>query len=54
MDRRALLALAGGWLVAPRLVRAWPAPAPLQRLRLANAHTGESFDGPFRDDTGPI
>ena len=54
MDRRALLALAGGWLVAPRPVQAWPAPAPLRRLRLANAHTGESFDGPFRDDTGPI
>ena len=27
---------------------------PLRRLRLANAHTGESFDGPFRDDVGPI
>lgn len=27
---------------------------PLQRLRLVNAHSGETFDGPFRDDTGPI
>ena len=27
---------------------------PLRRLRLANTHTGETFDGPFRDDTGPI
>src|SRR5256714_7024273 len=25
-----------------------------RRLRLVNAHTGESFDGPFRDDVGPI
>src|SRR5947208_11664119 len=54
MDRRVFLAFAGGWLAAPRPARAWPAPAPLRRLRLANAHTGESFDGPFRDDVGPI
>src|SRR5690349_12478352 len=27
---------------------------PLRRLRLANTHTGEAFDGPFRDDIGPI
>ena len=38
----------------PRLARALPGPAPLRRLRLANVHTGETFDGPFRDDTGPI
>src|SRR5438477_6133832 len=25
-----------------------------RRLRLVNAHTGETFDGPFRDDIGPI
>ena len=30
------------------------APTPLRRLRLTNAHTGESFDGPYRDDLGPI
>ena len=28
-------------------------PAP-RRLRLANAHTGESFEGAYRDDQGPI
>jgi uncharacterized protein YcbK (DUF882 family) len=28
--------------------------APLRRLRLVNAHTGETFDGPFRDDIGPL
>src|ERR1700686_3988981 len=39
MDRRLFLALA--------------TPA-LARLRLFNAHTGESFDGPYRDDLGPI
>src|SRR3977135_3603131 len=44
----------GGVVAAPRPVQAWPASPPLRRLRLANAHTGESFDGPFRDDVGPI
>jgi uncharacterized protein YcbK (DUF882 family) len=41
-------------VAAPRPSVAWPAVAPLRRLRLLNAHTGESFDGPFRDDIGPI
>src|SRR5436309_8404481 len=54
MDRRLFLALAGGLLATPRSVRAWPAPVPLRRLVLANAHTGETFDGPYRDDIGPI
>jgi len=27
---------------------------PLRRLHLVNAHTGETFDGPFRDDIGPL
>ena len=35
-------------------MRAAPAVAPLRRLRLVNAHTRETFDGPFRDDIGPI
>ncbi|MGH7052938.1 MAG: YcbK family protein [Stellaceae bacterium] len=35
--------------------RAVPAPAPkLPRLHLFNPHTGESFNGPYRDATGPI
>lgn len=54
MYRRGFLALTGVFLAAPRPVLAWPAPAPLRRLRLSNAHTGETFDGPFRDDLGPI
>jgi uncharacterized protein YcbK (DUF882 family) len=42
-------------LATPRLARAVPtAPAGLRRLKLFNAHTGESFDGPYRDDQGPI
>jgi uncharacterized protein YcbK (DUF882 family) len=28
--------------------------APLRRLQLVNANNGETFDGPFRDDIGPI
>jgi uncharacterized protein YcbK (DUF882 family) len=54
MDRRRFLALAGGLLTMPRPLRALPALAPLRRLRLVNAHTRETFDGPFRDDVGPI
>ena len=59
MDRRRFLALASGaaasgGLVLPQPARAAPAPVPLRRLRLSNAHTGENFDGPFRDDAGPI
>src|ERR1044071_6412746 len=54
MHRRRFLAIVGGLLAAPRPSAAWPAVAPLRRLRLVNAHTGENFDGPFRDDIGPI
>src|SRR5712675_2942955 len=54
MDRRLFLTLASGLLTTPRPMLAWPAVMPLRRLLLVNAHTGETFDGPFRDDTGPI
>ncbi len=54
MDRRLFLALAGGLLATAGPVCASPAPPPLRRVRLVNAHTGESFDGPYRDDLGPI
>lgn len=55
MDRRFLLALLGGALAAPPAVRAAPAPLPsLRRLKLVNAHTGETFDGAYRTDKGPI
>jgi len=40
----------GGALAGPGA----PRPAVGRRLNLVNAHTGESFSGPYRDDKGPI
>jgi uncharacterized protein YcbK (DUF882 family) len=54
MDRRLFLALATGLLAMPRQARAVPAAPALRRLSLFNVHTGESFDGPYRDALGPI
>src|SRR5215469_3514829 len=55
MNRRlflSMLAAAAGW--AP-IARAVPRPPnALRRLRLANPHTGETFEGSYRDDKGPI
>jgi uncharacterized protein YcbK (DUF882 family) len=53
MDRRLFLAMAGGLLASPGAARAVPA-AGLRRLKLYNSNTRESFDGPYRDDAGPI
>jgi uncharacterized protein YcbK (DUF882 family) len=41
-------------LFTPHLAQASARLIPLWRLRLVNAHTGETFDGPFRDDVGPL
>ena len=54
MDRRLFLALATGLLATPWQARAVPTAPALRRLNLVNAHTGEAFDGPFRDNDGPI
>jgi uncharacterized protein YcbK (DUF882 family) len=55
MQRRSFLALAAGVAAAPpSLARAWTLPQQLRRLDLVNAHTGETFKGPYRDDGGPI
>jgi len=53
MDRRLFLAMTGGLLASAVPARALPAPG-LHRLKLYNAHTRESFDGPYRDGAGPI
>ena len=55
MDRRVLLSLLSAALATPAATRAAPAPPPdPRRLRLVNAHTGESFSGAYRDAAGPI
>src|SRR6516164_1805333 len=55
MNRRLFLSLIAGCAAWPSMVRAVPRPAlALRRLRLANAHTGETFDGAYRNDNGPI
>src|SRR5689334_5933023 len=56
MDRRSFLSLMTGFAAA------WPSvahavarpPMALRRLRLVNCHTGETFDGAYRNDQGPI
>jgi uncharacterized protein YcbK (DUF882 family) len=57
LSRRTLLG-AVGWaaLAGPaRAVVRPPAPAPgARRLKLVNAHTNETFDGPYRSADGPI
>jgi uncharacterized protein YcbK (DUF882 family) len=54
MDRRAFLSLLSAVLAVPGVARAEPALPKLRRLKLVNAHTGETFSGPYRDDNGPI
>lgn len=54
MDRRVFLSLLSAALVAPVAARAAIAASAPARLKLVNAHTGERFDGPYRDATGPI
>ncbi len=55
MDRRLLLSIIAGTVALPGAVRAAPiAPPSPSRLRLTNTHTGETFDGPYRDGNGPI
>jgi uncharacterized protein YcbK (DUF882 family) len=55
MNRRRLLSIIAGTVVLPGVAHALPEPPPgPRRLRLTNPHTGESFDGAYRDDDGPI
>lgn len=54
MDRRVFLSLLSAALAAPVTARAEPVLPTLRRLKLVNAHTGETFNGPYRDDGGPI
>jgi uncharacterized protein YcbK (DUF882 family) len=54
MNRRSLLVIAAAGIAAARTAKALPRPPPLWRLKLVNAHTGETFNGAYRDDKGPI
>ena len=54
MDRRLFLSPAAGWAAWPRTARAVARPPALRRLRLVNAHTGETFEGTYRNDKEPI
>ena len=54
MNRRRLLSVIAGCVALPVAARAVPRPPAPYRLRLTNAHTGETFDGAYRDDNGPI
>ena len=54
MDRRLFLSLATGWAAWPRKARAIARPPGLCRVRLFNVHTGETFEGAYRNEKGPI
>jgi len=54
MDRRLFLSLATGWAAWPRKARAVARPPALCRVRLFNVHTGETFEGTYRNEKGPI
>ena len=53
MNRRLFLSLIAGTLALPGMAPALPMPVT-RRLRLLNGHTGETFDGAYRDAKGPI
>src|SRR5438132_322295 len=54
MNRRRFLRFAVGLAAWPSAARAVARPPALRRLRLTNIHTGETFEGTYRNDTGPI
>ena len=52
IGRRELLTATGLAIIMRGVAMAEPSLA--RRLKLKNAHTGETFDGPYRDEEGPI
>jgi uncharacterized protein YcbK (DUF882 family) len=52
LKRRDLLAGCGVLVLMPTVALAQPTTA--RRLHLRNEHTGETFDGPYRDAAGPL
>ena len=51
-SRRELLIATGVYLIFG--ARASAGPSVPRRLKLKNVHTGETFEGPYRDESGPI
>src|SRR5437899_3243824 len=51
-SRRELLIATGTCILFGRQAAA--APSVPRRLKLKNVHTGETFEGPYRDQAGPI
>ena len=54
MNRRLLLSIIAGTIALPTMARALELAPARRTLRLTNPHTGETFDGPYRDDAGLI
>ena len=54
LNRRHFISLAAGLAAVPSAARAVARPPALRRLRLANANTGETFEGTYRNENGPI
>src|ERR1700757_2385545 len=54
LERRLILALIAGCAAWTPAAHAAARPPALRRLRLVNVHTGENFEGAYRNDQGPI
>jgi uncharacterized protein YcbK (DUF882 family) len=54
LNRRHFLSLGAGLAALPSVACAVARPPALRRLRLANANTGETFEGTYRNENGPI
>jgi uncharacterized protein YcbK (DUF882 family) len=54
VDRRRFLLFCAGLAAWPSGARAVSRPPAPRRLRLVNSHTGETFEGTYRNDRGPI
>jgi len=54
LNRRRFLSVTTGWVLWPAAALALAPQPARRRLRLVSAHTGETFDGAYRDDNGPI
>jgi uncharacterized protein YcbK (DUF882 family) len=54
LNRRRTMCLIMGALAFPFATRTAAMSIPARRLRLYNPHTGETFDGAYRDERGPV